>query len=366
VAVPLHPRGFLVNLAIAALAVCVTLGALELGLRLFWKGYYLKERKAYAQPHPTRGWENRHGARVHFGKPEFSTTVEHNSVGFRGPEVSLAKTPGSFRILALGDSFTYGVGVENDATFCAVLEELDLRLEVINAGVNNYGTSQELLLLKERGLAYRPDLVLTHFFWNDVADSATREFPTFSMQGGALRYPTFRTDADPPLVRWPRQRTRLLRRSYAYRFLSDRKDLLDWRIRIALGIPVDDPTLLEPEEVEPAWVLVRALLLEMDRLSREAGARFGIVVIPDQTQVEPAAGLRVLGLREADLAVQERLVSFGRESGIPVIDLLPALEKAAAAGSEPLYYRKDRHLTVAGHRAVAEILHRELSARGLL
>src|SRR5260370_1297488 len=49
------------------------------------------------------------GSKVSFRTPEFSYTAEANSMGFRDHEV---KAKAGFRIVALGDSFTYGWGVE--------------------------------------------------------------------------------------------------------------------------------------------------------------------------------------------------------------------------------------------------------------
>ena len=354
-----------VALVAASLLFCLL--ALELGLRLGWDGHYLNVPKAYAQPHPTRGWENRHAARVVYGEAEFRTTVTTNSLGFRGPELRVLEPRDPVRMLVLGDSFAYGVGVEDDATFSARLAALEPGLEVLNAGVNGYATSHELLLLREVGLGVHPDLVLLTFFWNDVTEAWRKPSPPFTLVDGRLVDPPHGPD-DPRLSDWPDPNRRTwLQDSRARRFLKDRADRARWRLRVALGIPVDEPSRLDPEKRARAWELCFAMLREMDRLVRSSGARFAIAVIPDQVQVYPELERTVLGIDEADIEVQEALAAFARDHGIPYIDLLPALRAARAAHpGARLYYPMDRHLTAEGHRIVSEGLSAGLRETGLL
>ena len=53
---------------------------------------------------------------------EFRFRYEHNALGFRGRNHEIKKEPGVFRIIGIGDSFTYGAGVGADATFLARIE----------------------------------------------------------------------------------------------------------------------------------------------------------------------------------------------------------------------------------------------------
>jgi hypothetical protein len=86
------------------------------------------------------------GRQIHPGVYDFTYT--NNSLGFRGAREYGPKKPGAFRILLLGDSFTYGIGVNDDQTFAVHLEhylrENQLAAEVINAGNGGKGTDYEL------------------------------------------------------------------------------------------------------------------------------------------------------------------------------------------------------------------------------
>ena len=107
--------------------------------------------------------------------------ITFNTHGIRGEERPIEKPANTFRILCLGDSFTLGSEVADEACYPSVLEQLlnkhardqgdTIRYEVINAGVGRYGTFQELLYSKEFVINHNPDLVLLRFYPNDVRDN---------------------------------------------------------------------------------------------------------------------------------------------------------------------------------------------------
>jgi hypothetical protein len=84
----------LLRCLLAAGSVLVSLVGLELGLRLFWDGYYLKVSEPYAMPHATRGWCNLPDTVVTDGEPEFLVTATHDRFGHRGAPVARERTPG--------------------------------------------------------------------------------------------------------------------------------------------------------------------------------------------------------------------------------------------------------------------------------
>lgn len=128
---------------------------------------------------PDLGWKNAPGWSIE--RPNMVVSV--NSHGLRGPERDYVKQNGVRRILILGDSFTFGYGVSDDETYPAVLEQM-LRenregYEILNMGVNGYGTDQQYLTLIQEGDCYAPDLVvLALFTGNDF----------FDVQSAALSY----------------------------------------------------------------------------------------------------------------------------------------------------------------------------------
>lgn len=96
-----------------------------------------------------------------------------NSQGFRDRERILERVSRSSRVLAVGDSFTWGAGVSYDEAFVTLLERRlqanTAAAEVINLGVPAWGPYEELHLLKAYGIRFQPDLVMLDFFiGNDI------------------------------------------------------------------------------------------------------------------------------------------------------------------------------------------------------
>lgn len=101
--------------------------------------------------------------------------TSHNSLGYRGSEITVPKPQGMYRIAVLGGSTTYGEFIENnDQTFPAQLEEMLKRVpgvesvEVVNAGVPGYSSWESLVDLEFRVLDLEPDLVIVYSSVNDV------------------------------------------------------------------------------------------------------------------------------------------------------------------------------------------------------
>lgn len=91
-----------------------------------------------------------------------------NHLGYRDRDHAVAKPPGVYRIVVLGDSIAAGLHVErNEDVFPPILERLleqrGRHVEVINLAVSGYNTQQEVETLRERGLQYHPDLVLVAY-----------------------------------------------------------------------------------------------------------------------------------------------------------------------------------------------------------
>ena len=83
------------------------------------------------------------------------------------------KAPGVFRVAVVGDSFTFGTGVDDDETWEAVLASgLVARgapVEILNAGVPGYGFDQVFRAAQSWSAKLRPDLVLVGLHCTDLA-----------------------------------------------------------------------------------------------------------------------------------------------------------------------------------------------------
>jgi len=108
--------------------------------------------------------------------PDHPYVVTTNNLGLRSRQTHDNKKNDTFRVLAIGDSFTFGPYVADDETWPARLEQFTkqkfpvLPIEVLNAGIASYTITDELSYLQDKGLALNPDLVILEVTFNDVAD----------------------------------------------------------------------------------------------------------------------------------------------------------------------------------------------------
>jgi lysophospholipase L1-like esterase len=131
-------------------------------------------------PHPTRFWSlapRLDRLRLHqtTAGSDVDFDVSTNSLGLRGPEPREPRP--TTRVLMLGDSCTFGLGVDDDATAAAQLQKLfDLErerggpsVEVVNGGVVGYSSFQGAKLLEELAPQLQPDVVTACFGFNDAS-----------------------------------------------------------------------------------------------------------------------------------------------------------------------------------------------------
>jgi lysophospholipase L1-like esterase len=229
--------------------------------------------------------------------------------GWRKPFHAVKKAPGHFRIVCLGDSTTYGLRCSWEEAWPHRLETLINQdadwtkqhgtTEVINLGVPAYGPDQSLLVLKNYGLSYAPDVVIFHLCSNDFADvstdhwlnvdGVTRYKPFYVLQEGRLAVgrdhaPLPRdaagnvydvADQDRGARSWGVPSSALLS------FIRRRTD----RLALALGKhvvpeqywPLNDTCRAEYAAARP---LVWALIVEMSSVCSEARVPFLVTLSP--------------------------------------------------------------------------------------
>jgi hypothetical protein len=342
----------LVNLAVVLLAVILTLGAAEGLVRLFVPHEFVSPL--------VHVWDRQLGLRQLAGAkgmiitPEFRTKVSINSKGLRGADHAYAKPPGVRRLLCLGDSFTFGYGVDEAEAFPRQLEQLlnagstaGDRWEVINAGVPGTGTAHQLAYFDLEGYKYEPDFVLLSFCsTNDFNDNLCG---LYTLEGGRLvkhdaRLSGFgrvrRAVASLPGYRSVFTRSRLLM------FLGRR--LTAYAHRRSSGPSQDVEAIVSRKAA--AYELTERLVLGLEGACEARSARLVVAVVPEVSAKEGAD----------DVA---RLVDFVKARQIPYVDLAPPFQDAASRGYQ-CFYRVDHHWTSLGHTLVARTLQGFLAGTG--
>jgi len=125
---------------------------------------------------------NQHRTVMFPGLPEYRVTSD--TLGLRKTkEIPLQKAEGMYRILCVGDSYTFGLFIHDEETYPWLLQEtLDRhtnRFEVLNAGIGGSTIRDDLYYFRRFGYQLDPDLVIVYSHPNDHKEMRSRELPYF-------------------------------------------------------------------------------------------------------------------------------------------------------------------------------------------
>jgi len=287
----------------------------------------------------------------------------------------------------LGDSFTFGVGVELHDTFTKQLEVLlnapgsSRHYEVLNGGCSSYSPILEYLFLLQKGLALAPDLVILNYDLSDVQDDYKySQIADFDPAGRPLR-------VHPINVQWyyreEQKRFRAwlpwvehsalyqgLREAYA-RWQNQRDAPVMYAAvqAIAGNIAFDrDIPLREHVEWQPYFAHSAQYIHMIAELLQAQGIGFLVTTYPYGVLVnarEWRIGRQLRGFdnRVYTTRLFDYMAAFCQANHIPYLNTLPDFLRAEAF---PLFYPYDGHFTPSGHTVMAQALARFLREQHLL
>ncbi len=307
--------------------------------------HYAVRSRTCCRPDPDTVWSLRPGIDVSRSTDEFDEHVHVGSSGLRGGDpVESRDRP---RILATGDSFTFGTGVDDDQAWESVLaarRAADGRpVEVLNAGVPGYGFDQGFRAAQKWSARLAPDLVLFGLHCTDVASDW--DVPLWDLRDGRL------VPLDPSR-NWIALQVRLK---------AATPDLLRglrlWRA-LAGSVRHRDPFgQLPPLDWAGTTAWQRDKIVAA--LAREpipGDPRRAAVVMPCKED-----------LRGDSAALWADLLRRLEQAGVAVLDagreIRPPADPAAGRG---LFFERDIHLAPEGNRWLASRVDRFLDERGLL
>jgi len=344
----------------------------EVGLRIAgpaWLRQFMIGTNLYGQIHygSDAGWpvESLGGKFVRF-KPdkqfnveyyEYNTTIHTDRWGGRRiPDVK--KGDGLPIVPVLGDSFTFGLGVNDGETFvnlmCKKFNAVYLNLGAPGSALPN---QLDIVEFRHKDLGSPPLYIFVFYLGNDFSDMIKYYEDSKNDES--------QNSADMRFI----ENSKLIQRSYLAQFLlhyvsdqSDSKGKHKTRYyRTPDGKRISNSVYLlmahskaYSEEVEN--VLNRSLD-HLEDLSKKLHFRPEIIIIPDKRQADPYhfnKQASVLGLSPdtLDRSFPDRFLQENLEKrGIPYLDLMACLKDRSG-----MYYKIDDHFTPAGHRAVADCI----------
>jgi lysophospholipase L1-like esterase len=279
----------------------------------------------------------------------YCVDFSNNLDGYRGPVRTAARAPNTFRILAIGDSFTYGEGVKDPDTMPAQLEKLlqdkhpELAVEVLNLGEPGTNTERHIGILRTRkGLD--ADVVLLDYVLND----AFRVEAVDKERHAADDMIMFR----PGRIEKPRGAKRWLRRwSRLYALIAARLD--QRRIHKQTAAWYSDA--FDHAKNEAGMVKTQHMLDTFVNESRQTGAAVLVVVYPI---------LYHLGESYPFKRAHLELAAMIEKTGAPSLDLRDAFKGWNAESL--VVHSVDHHPNEVAQRLSAEAIAAELEREGLV
>ncbi|TAJ18650.1 MAG: hypothetical protein EPO68_07525 [Planctomycetota bacterium] len=280
-----------------------------------------------------------------------------NPQGFRDREYPQAKPDGALRVAVLGDSVTYGTGVDLKDTLPKQLERelhelcAGRRVEVLNFGVYAYNPRQEVALLEYRALAFDPDIVLLVATVTDASGWGVQEkdaepvwqarwIRRFGLTSGVW------SGGDLEKASWQ------IRAMNGLRSTSVLADFVANRAYVGLRSGMlEQGYNRDWVDGAPGRPMVHAALKRLKRLAVERGFDVRVLMYPTLTK---------LGADYPYRFPSEVLGKECGELGLAFVDLLPALLGRDAQSLQA--HAHDRHPNAACHGLVAKWLARELRA----
>ena len=244
------------------------------------------------------------------------------------------KPKGTKRILAVGDSLTWGLGVELQQAWPAQLEANIANTEVHNLGMCGYDAEQGVSLITHHLEAWSPDLVIWASYTNDVD-------PTFLMFGAHDKHPVFVGTSIPEPARllpewlslWLVQHSAMFRQVQAAKLA-----------RVLSGGHTPD--------IQPSWYTDQ--LAKLRAWSATSGVPVLAVALPDHTQAQPDSCTDYIAEKDCQdqATAYQRIREAMRHSGLTWVDG----QRIYANSGQPHFMGADRdtgHPTAEGHRVLA-------------
>ena len=257
-------------------------------------------------------------------------TYRINARGLRGDEIAEVKT--APRILALGNSCTFGWGMPQEETYVSQLEAmLGGGYEIINGGVPGYSSFQGKRFFERELVNLQPDLILILFAWNDHWAAAAQIAD--------------KDQQPPPRLLIAAQN--LLSRLHLYRLLKKlllstvekNPDVLFDRTRPVYRVDLDD---------------YYSNLLSLCRAARSHGTRPILMTspIPSLKKYYPAGS--VSNLHTYHNRYNDAVRRLARDEHLELIDLAEEFDRYDDLYDDPV--RDPIHFNSMGHRVAAELI----------
>ena len=332
-------RSILANFLLISVSLVLAIVAAEAIVRVGFATDFDVHPQGMYSADPAIGYVPTPGFTGVFERAEYRHTVTLGPHGLRGREPG-PRAPSTFRIVSLGDSFTFGLGVGDEEAYPRLLESRLQRrfpgvaIEVVNAGVPGYGTADALRLLESHIDRLDPDLVTVQFLAeNDFNDNRRPARGRVEVRDGWLHAAEPARPGFGGALEW------IKRKSVFARLLSERAGHL--AARLGLGVATDGNRFTDEDAA-----LAAELLGRIADLAREHGAQTLVIFATGQ--------MPIIADRDVAVSAAPEIAAAAVAAGARFVNLAGPMRRREDRFE--LYYPLDGHWTGKGHAAAAEIL----------
>ncbi|MBT3611391.1 MAG: hypothetical protein HN522_00405 [Flavobacteriales bacterium] len=305
---------------------------------------------------------------------EYENTINIDKYGGRKTSSDNRIFSDSLRkVIFLGDSFTFGVGVEDDEVFCSLLQK-DLNVKVLNLGRPGSSLPRDINLLKlmlpqfiKKNKIH--DIVMCWFLGNDAADIIKYSSAQSKQKIKKEIKISTKQNSDDLMFRINSfiYYNQFFNKSYFLQYL--RKKVIDLTKYSNIMDPVFYLFQNEESYVNNFQDLTRNYLEELSELSMLYDLRITFLLIPDRSQIydiKRKALKEQYNISESTqldyLMPNKLIIPILEEYQFDYMDPTICL-KNQAQDRDDLYYNNDNHLTNIGHRLYYECIKDELSIK---
>ncbi|MBP9838366.1 MAG: SGNH/GDSL hydrolase family protein [Proteobacteria bacterium] len=339
---------------------------------------FIESKSVHLQPN--RKWQNYYA----------------NQLGFYDQEFKREKSETTFRILALGDSFTFGMVSYPDSAMTLLEDKLNespaliqsgkfKKVEILNFGIPATGVWDYKTLADFVIPLYHPDLVLVNFYLGNDGPDLFHHYDDFP---NSSKY-----QLNSLLFNLVKNLTRYYLANKAKNLEYIKKRTADSKTDIRGGSLVDSNlpphsearamynekvlsrmyedelgklyyTEKDQQESEERWQKVYFALDKIANLSKSINASFVISFFPSQLQVNPQK-LDEIGKSESiDPELPNKMLnSYCSKKQISCFDLTGGMKEDFEKTKTPLYLEDDVHWNLQGNKVAAELLGQFLSRK---
>ncbi|MHC4267353.1 MAG: hypothetical protein ACYSTS_02700 [Planctomycetota bacterium] len=275
--------------------------------------------------------------------------IKINSQSFRCNDDFLVTVPdGKLRVMCSGDSYTFGVGVGNNQTWCDLLSSLQPRFETVNLGESGYGIGQALLKYKRCGSQLNHDIHVFAFIYHDFLRTTMKSFlsydkPEFILKNNEIIVNNVPVPLPNSFIKWLKRKKQIVRELKSVQLGSGR-----FR-KVKTATPYKENI----KDTDQRKKVVIKIFEEINKLNSEKGSTAVFVYLP-------------IGINKSqNTAMQEEewrkfLLKELEKRKILFIDLVSEFEKLPYGERNMMIDPEWLHFSEKGNEYIARLLYKKL------